>query len=63
MGAFASRMGEPKSRGNDATGLADGKETVPAVRGNDAATIGSKEAGFEIEGPEEMTLGIGKGNG
>jgi hypothetical protein len=57
-------MGEPsglgsggKSSGNDATGLTDGKETAPVVRGNDAATIGSKEAGLEIEGPEEMTLG------
>jgi hypothetical protein len=33
------------------------------VRSNHAGTIGSKEAGFERERPEEMTLGIREWNG
>jgi hypothetical protein len=52
-----------ESRRDDATGLANGKETVPAVRSNNTATVGSEETGFEIERTEEMALGVGEWDG
>jgi hypothetical protein len=62
-------MGEPsgfgsrgESRRDDATGLTKGKEIVPAMGSDNAATIGSKKAGFEIKRPEEMTVGTREWN-
>lgn len=66
---LASRVGEPSGLGcgrqswrDDAAGLADGKERVPAVRRDNAATMGSEKARFEVEGPEEMAFGIREWN-
>jgi hypothetical protein len=69
-GSFARRSGKPTGLGswgkggwNDATSLANGGETVPAVRGNDAAAVRSEEAGLEVEGAKEMATRIGEWDG
>jgi hypothetical protein len=66
-GSFARRTGEPtgfssrrKGGRDDATGLTDGEEGVPAVRGNDAAAVGSEKAGLEIERPEKVAGRVGE---
>jgi hypothetical protein len=69
-GSFARRSGKPTGLGsggkggwNDATSLANGEETIPAVRSDDAAAVRSEEAGLEVEGTEEMASRIGEWDG
>jgi hypothetical protein len=46
------------SRRDDAPGLANGKQVVLAVGCNDAAAVGCKESGLEIERAKEMGCGV-----
>ena len=64
-GAFAGGVREPmgssswgKGRWDDAAGLANGEQFVPAVRSNNAASVGSEETWLEIEWPKKMASGV-----
>ena len=50
--------GRRESRRNDTTGLAEQKEMVPLVGGDNIVPVRSKEARLEVEWTKKMTGGI-----
>jgi hypothetical protein len=55
--------GGRESRGNDTAGLTEGKEMIPRVGTNDAATVGCEGESLKVEWSEQVTGGVGEREG
>jgi hypothetical protein len=59
----SSKTGGGEGRRDDATGLADRKEMVPLIGGDNAATVRSEEARLKVKGSKEVASRVRERNG